>query len=77
MHAQATYMYVLIIVFIENYSCCTCACTYADIDECANNPCQNGTCFNTNGSFICTCPFGYLFDPINTLCIGESTGSII
>ena len=34
-----------------------------DIDECVDQPCQNGgTCVNTEGSFTCTCPAGYMGD---------------
>ena len=32
----------------------------SDINECVANPCQNnGTCYNTMGSFTCTCTAGY------------------
>ena len=32
----------------------------SDINECVANPCQNnGTCYNTMGSFTCTCAAGY------------------
>lgn len=31
-----------------------------DINECLQKPCQNGgTCFNTDGSFTCTCNSGW------------------
>ena len=31
-----------------------------DIDECLSSPCQNGaTCYNTDGSYNCTCAEGY------------------
>ena len=30
---------------------------FLDINECLENPCQNGgNCTNTNGSFYCNCP---------------------
>ena len=33
---------------------------FTDIDECANNPCQNGaTCTNLQGDYQCTCPKGF------------------
>ena len=33
---------------------------FSDINECANNPCQNGaTCVNLQGSYRCDCKSGY------------------
>nr|XP_034322617.1 fucolectin-like [Crassostrea gigas] len=36
-------------------------CSYiGDINECLDNPCQNGgTCSNSDGSFTCTCAGGF------------------
>ncbi len=54
-----------------NQTCTACNCPPgytdmlcdADIDECTNNPCNNGSsCTNTPGSFICTCVVGYTGD---------------
>ena len=30
-----------------------------NIDECANNPCQNGECMDLTNAFYCLCPDGY------------------
>ena len=33
---------------------------YLDIDDCANNPCENGgTCIDEINDFTCTCVPGY------------------
>ena len=45
---------------------------FLDIDECQKNThdCHlNATCQNTNGSFVCTCLFGFNGDGRN--CIGK------
>ncbi|XP_005746909.1 fibrillin-1 isoform X1 [Pundamilia nyererei] len=39
-----------------------------DIDECINNPCVNGQCINTDGSFRCECPMGYRLDISGVRC---------
>lgn len=37
-----------------------CFYSHADVNECLLNPCMNnGTCINTDGSFICRCPPGW------------------
>jgi len=34
---------------------------YSDIDECYYPPCRNGgTCVNTDGSYECFCPPGWM-----------------
>uniref|UniRef100_A0A672Z3Q8 Fibrillin-1 n=1 Tax=Sphaeramia orbicularis TaxID=375764 RepID=A0A672Z3Q8_9TELE len=40
-----------------------------DIDECLNDPCVNGQCINTDGSFRCECPMGYRLDISGVTCI--------
>ncbi|KAL4231072.1 hypothetical protein ACF0H5_008655 [Mactra antiquata] len=40
----------------------------ADVDECSRNPCKNsGSCLNTIGSYICTCPSGWT----GTTCVDD------
>ncbi|KAK7912579.1 hypothetical protein WMY93_012790 [Mugilogobius chulae] len=39
-----------------------------DIDECLNNPCVNGQCINTDGSFRCECPMGFSLDTTGVTC---------
>ncbi|KAM9409241.1 fibrillin-1 isoform 1-T1 [Pholidichthys leucotaenia] len=39
-----------------------------DIDECVNEPCLNGQCINTDGSFRCECPMGYRLDISGVRC---------
>ena len=35
-------------------------CLASDIDECANNPCQNGgICTNQEATFVCRCQLGW------------------
>lgn len=44
----------------------------SDIDECVfSNACVNGHCQNTDGSYTCTCPQGYVLDATGTACEGE------
>lgn len=45
----------------------------ADIDECLNDPCVNGQCINTDGSFRCECPLGYSLDISGVRCEGQFT----
>lgn len=43
----------------------------SDIDECANNVCQNGRCVNLIGSFRCECPQGFYLGSDGRSCLGE------
>ena len=43
-----------------------------DVNECdaANSPCQaNSACINTDGSFVCTCHFGYILQRGPDICV--------
>ena len=42
-----------------------------DVDECKMSPCKNGTCLNTFGSFLCTCPEGSKLDITGLGCTGK------
>ena len=42
-----------------------------DVDECKMSPCKNGTCLNTFGSFLCTCPEGSKLDITALGCTGK------
>jgi len=54
--------------------CCECWCGCTDVDECVinNGGCQYA-CENTAGSFVCTCPPGYLLDADRRHCIGTAS----
>lgn len=50
-------------------------CSYfpaPDVDECVSNPCVNGDCANTDGSYHCKCHEGYQGTPTKQACIGMS-----
>lgn len=49
--------------------------TGEDLNECEFMPhaCDGGDCINTDGSFRCECPAGYMLDGTGKRCIGEST----
>ena len=42
-----------------------------DINECLMNPCENGECVNTDGSYRCVCRPGYTLDITGKKCIGK------
>lgn len=46
----------------------------SDIDECSTIPgvCDGGECTNTAGSYVCTCPRGYISSTDGSRCVGES-----
>lgn len=47
--------------------------SHADVDECKDhgaNPCHNGMCKNTDGSYDCFCPPGYILDSSGIRCVG-------
>ena len=43
---------------------------FVDEDECILEPCKDGRCKNTFGSFMCTCNTGYTVDETGLSCIG-------
>uniref|UniRef100_A0A8C5I4Y5 Fibrillin-2-like n=1 Tax=Gouania willdenowi TaxID=441366 RepID=A0A8C5I4Y5_GOUWI len=40
-----------------------------NVDECVSNPCINGDCVNTPGSYLCKCHEGYQGTPTKQACI--------
>lgn len=46
-----------------------------DIDECAQDQhlCSQGRCENTEGSFLCICPAGFMASEEGTNCIGNNS----
>lgn len=48
--------------------------TGEDLNECEFMPhaCDGGDCINTDGSFRCECPAGYVLDGTGKRCIGKS-----
>jgi len=67
-------MITLLCVRVLN-SWCPVLCTLVvcpDIDECVDTPslCSGGDCKNTEGSFLCVCPWGFLVNEEGTSCVG-------
>lgn len=64
-------------------SACVCWCelvnkcclflSSTDVNECLSNPCINGECKNSQGSFVCLCSTGSVLDSTGLECIGKST----
>lgn len=59
-------------VFSNSNDLIVCVCV-SDIDECSTNPgvCDGGECTNTAGSYVCTCPRGYITSTDGARCVGE------
>lgn len=36
------------------------------------NPCDGGECINTDGSYRCECPIGYVLDSTGKKCVDEN-----
>lgn len=45
-----------------------------DLNECdfMTNPCDGGECINTDGSYRCECPVGYVLDSTGKKCVDEN-----
>uniref|UniRef100_A0A8D8X304 Fibrillin-2 n=1 Tax=Cacopsylla melanoneura TaxID=428564 RepID=A0A8D8X304_9HEMI len=45
-----------------------------DLNECALMPtaCQGGECINTDGSYRCECPVGYVIDDTGKICVDDN-----
>jgi len=48
-------------------------CSLLDVDECGaiSGVCDGGECTNTAGSYVCTCPRGFMTSPDGSRCIGK------
>lgn len=51
--------------------CNVAAAAAQDLDECKVRPdvCKGGQCINTDGSFRCSCPAGYVLDGSGLACV--------
>lgn len=47
---------------------------FLDVDECGaiSGVCDGGECTNTAGSYVCTCPRGFMTSPDGSRCIGKT-----
>ncbi len=53
-----------------------CVRAFSDVDECVDGSrCVNGTCSNTEGSYLCHCDAGYRLEPTNQTCQGKNLES--
>lgn len=59
-------------VFLDHQK--TSFCFVLDIDECAtiSGVCDGGECTNTAGSYVCTCPRGYVTSTDGSRCVGKT-----
>lgn len=62
-------VYVLRLFVTETVTAAARSVSSSDIDECQLNPCRNGRCDNTPGSYRCVCRLGYRL--VGNTCTGK------